>query len=84
MIVGSQYRIKSLESRDSPLISHGKFLGYTSIGTDEGLCIELDESYKDMSGRVRVIPTHMIVCIDIIKAKEKKKDNKKPSSNMFG
>ncbi|MCK5039262.1 MAG: hypothetical protein KAS16_09210 [Thermoplasmata archaeon] len=84
LTVGSQYRIKSLESRDAPLISHGKFLGYTSIGSDEGLCIELDESYKDMSGRVRVIPMHMIVCIDIITAKEKKEDKKKPSSNMFG
>ncbi len=84
LTVGSQYRIKSLESRDAPLISHGKFLGYTSIGNDEGLCIELDESYKDMSGRVRVIPMHMIVCIDIIKAKEKKDEKKKSSSTMFG
>ncbi len=84
LTVGSQYRVKSLESRDAPLITHGKFLGYTSIGNDEGLCIELDESHKEMKERIRVIPMHMIVCIDIIKAKEKKDEKKKSSSTMFG
>ena len=84
LTVGSQYRVKSLESRDAPLITHGKFLGYTSIGHDDGLCIELDDSHKDMTGRIRVIPMHMIVCIDIIKAKDKEEEVQKPSSSMFG
>ena len=83
LTVGSQYRVKSLESRDAPLITHGKFLGYTSIGNDEGLCIELDDSHKEMKERIRVIPMHMIVCIDIIKAVKKENEKKKPSSTMF-
>ncbi len=28
---GSKYRLKSLESRDSPLITHGEFVGYTAF-----------------------------------------------------
>ncbi len=84
LTVGSQYRVKSLESRESPLITHGKFLGYTSIGNDDGLCMELDDSHKDMKGRIRVIPMHMLVCIDIIKANEKKDEKKKPVGTMYG
>ena len=84
LTVGSQYRVKSLESRDAPLITHGKFLGYTSIGHDDGLCMELDDSHKDMKGRIRVIPMHMIICIDIIRAKDKEEEGERPTSAMFG
>ena len=81
---GSQYRVKSLESRDQPLITHGEFIGYTAIGHDEGLCMKLDKSHKEMANRIRVIPLHMIVAIDIIKSVEKKEKEKPVSETMFG
>lgn len=81
---GSQYRIKSLESRDAPLITHGKFVGYTAIAHDEGICIELDSSHKDMAGRIRVIPVHVIIAIDILKAAEKEDKDKPEAGTMFG
>ena len=81
---GSSYRIKSLESRDAPLITHGTFLGYTAIAHDEGLCIELDSSHKDMAGRIRVIPVHVIVAIDILKAAEKEEKPGPESGTMYG
>lgn len=86
LTVGSQYRVKSLESREHPLITHGKFLGYTPIGGDDGLCIELDDSHKDLAGRTRVIPSHMIIAIDIIKAADSGDEKKKETSNytMYG
>jgi hypothetical protein len=81
---GSTYRIKSLESRESPLITHGKFLGYTAIAHDEGVCVELDSSHKEFSGQVRVIPVHVIISIDIIKAAEKEEKSTPDSGTMFG
>ena len=81
---GSTYRIKSLESRESPLISHGKFLGYTAIAHDEGICIELDKSHKDFAGQIRVIPVHVIISIDIIKAAEKEEKDMPEAGTMFG
>ena len=85
LTVGSQYRVKSLESKDKPLITHGKFLGYTPIGADDGLCIEMDESHKELKGLTRVIPSHMIIAIDIIKAVESEEKKKEaPTSTMFG
>jgi len=84
LTTGSQYRVKSLESRDNPLITHGEFIGYTAVGHDEGLCMKLDKSHKDMEGRIRIIPLHMIVCIDIIKSVQKEEKSKPVSETMFG
>ena len=81
---GSTYRIKSLESKDSPLRTHGKFLGYTAIAHDEGLRIELDSSHKEFAGQVRVIPVHVIISIDVLKAAEKEEKDTPDSGTMFG
>jgi len=82
--VGSKYRIKSLEARYKPLVTSGIFLGYTAIGHDEGMCIELDALHEDKVGKVRVIPTHAIVSIDIIEAAGKEEKKLPDSGTMFG
>ena len=84
LTVGSRYSIKSLESRDKPLVSSGKFIGYTAIGHDEGMAMELNESHGNEAGRVRIIPTHTIISIDIIEAAEKEDKKRPDSGTMFG
>ncbi|MCK5309866.1 MAG: hypothetical protein KAJ33_01320 [Thermoplasmata archaeon] len=84
LTVGSRYSIKSLESRDKPLVSSGKFLGYTAIGHDEGMAMELNDTHGEEAGRVRIIPTHTIISIDIIEAAEKTDKKKPDSGTMFG
>ncbi len=80
---GSKYRIASVETREKPMITHGVFKGYTAVGSSEGICIEMDESHKELSGRIRIIPTHMVISIDVIElAKEEEKI--KPSEAMYG
>lgn len=76
LTVGSRYKIASMESRDKPLITRGIFRGYTLIGDIDSLCMELDGSHKGLKGKIRVIPSQMIISIDIISAaKEEKKEN---------
>lgn len=70
LTIGSRYIIRSLESKESPLLSQGTFKGYTAFGHGDALCIELDESHGDDNGRLRVIPAHMIVAVDVLKAVE--------------
>ena len=65
---GSKYAIRSLESRDKPLVSSGTFRGYTVIAGDDAVCIELDDTHEKLSGKLRIIPTHMIMAIDVVKA----------------
>ena len=82
--IGSKYRIKSLEARDKPLVTSGTFLGYTAIGHDEGMCIELDSTHEDKVGKIRVLPTHAIVSLDIIEAVDKEDKKLPDAGTMFG
>jgi len=77
---GSQYRVKSLESRDHPMETVGVFKGYAALAHDTAVVIELDKSHGDDAGRLRLIPSHMILSIDVLKA-EKEKEEKEGESN---
>ena len=68
---GSKYIITSLGSRDEPIKSTGVFLGYITIGNGGALCLKLDKSHKGLGGKMRVIPSHMILAIDIVKIARK-------------
>jgi len=77
---GSLYKIKSLESRDHPMETMGVFKGYAALAHDTAVVIELDKSHGDDKGRMRLIPSHMILSIDVLKA-EKEKEEKEAESN---
>lgn len=86
LTIGSKYKIRSLESREKPLVSQGTFKGYTALGHDDAICIELDESHKESKGRTRVIPSHMVIAIDVLSAAEGKELEEKEAeaSTYFG
>jgi hypothetical protein len=74
---GSKYQITSLGSKEAPIVSTGKFVGYAAMGNSDALCIELDKSHKKLAGKLRLIPSHMIMTLDIIsESKEKDKPEK--------
>lgn len=76
---GSRYRIKSIETREKPLITHGTFEGYTAVGRDEAIAIKLDDSHKEMKDQMRIIPIHMILAIDVLEVAEEGKEREEPS-----
>lgn len=68
---GSVYKITSLGSRDHLLETEGVFKGFISIGVDEtGLLMELSKSHGTMAGKIRIVPLHVILLIDVLDAKE--------------
>src|SRR2546428_13471511 len=75
---GSRYRITSMETRDKPLITHGVFRGYAAIGPDDGICMELDASHAEMAGKIRILPSHMIISIAVVGQAEGGKRKGKP------
>jgi hypothetical protein len=83
---GSTYKISSIGSRDSVLETEGVFKGFISIGVDEtGLLMELNKNHGDMEGKIRIVPLHVILLIDIVDAKEnQKKDDFKGISHYVG
>ncbi len=83
LVEGSQYMLRSLYSREKTLETRGEFKGYIFIGREQALKMELDDSHED-AGTIRVIPSHMIIHIDIISQASRKKEKTKKAGNYFG
>lgn len=82
LTVGSKYLIRSLSSEKEVMTTKGVFIGYTFIGKDEdGICIKMDSSHGTIKGRIRILPTSMILAIDIIE--EKKKEKKEEATHYY-
>lgn len=87
LIEGLRYKIISIGGRDSSLETEGIFKGYATIGIEEsGLVIELSTEHKDSGEKLRIVPLHAILAIDILDAKqhESKDEDKEPSSHYYG
>ena len=84
LIVGSKYHIFSLGSRDEPLETVGKFIGFSILGSSEALCVELDKSHKTLAGKTRMIPSHMVLALDVLtEAKEKSKSDDETTARSY-
>ncbi len=82
---GSEYKIYSLGCRDQFLETEGKFKGYISIGIDEtGLLMELNRKHSEMAGKIRIVPLHAILAIDILNAVESEKKDDGEISHYVG
>lgn len=83
---GSHYRIISIGGRDTSLETEGIFKGYANLFIDEGgLIMELGDTHGELQGKIRLIPLHAILSIDVLDAKEdKKKDDMKDTNHYYG
>ena len=73
---GSKYNIFSLGGKENILESEGYFEGYMNIGLDEiGLLLKLSEKHGDIENKIRIIPLHVILAIDIIDSKPNNDNN---------
>jgi hypothetical protein len=84
---GSRYKIISIGGRDCSLETEGIFKGYATIGIDEaGLLIEMGEPHGEHQGKLRVVPLHAILAVDILDAKEHETtdEDREPNSHYYG
>ena len=83
---GSKYKITSLGGRDQTFETEGVFKGFISIGVDEtGILMQLSKSHGVMAGKIRIIPLHVILLIDVVAVKENnKKEAYKGMSHYVG
>lgn len=85
LVPGSKYIIYSIGSEKEIMETSGTFIGYSYISKDEGgICIKLDSSHGSKEGMTRIIPTGMILAIDIVKEKRVRKKEEKEPSHYFG
>ncbi|HYS99835.1 MAG TPA: hypothetical protein VEO20_04140 [Thermoplasmata archaeon] len=81
---GSRYRIESMETRERTKVTKGIFRGYATIGTDDAILIELDESHQEMKGKLRLIPLHVILAVDIMEQVPGEAPKVAKSGTMYG
>lgn len=79
--IGSKYCITSMNNDDGPLVSVGEFRGYAAFANETALVLKLDGSNGQVEGRIRFLPYHAILAIDVLelapkKVKEQKDDNR--------
>jgi hypothetical protein len=87
LIEGSRYKIISIGGRDSSLETEGIFRGYATIGIEEaGLVIAQGTGPKDGEEKLRIVPLHAILAIDVLDVKHREGGNedKEPSSHYYG
>lgn len=81
---GSLYRIRSLESRDRPLETVGLFKGYAAIAHDTAVVMEVELSTGESKERfMRLIPAHMIISIDVLKAEKEEEQKEKDTNAVY-
>jgi len=80
---GSHYIIRSSSTCEATIKTQGYFDGYMQLGNHQAITMELDDSHEN-SGKIRIIPCHMIDSIDIIKQEEPEEEEKKETSPYFG
>ena len=83
---GSVYKITSLGGRDTMLETEGVFKGFINVGVDEtGILMELNHAHGEMAGKLRIVPLHVVLLIDLMDVKEnEKKDDFKGMSHYVG
>jgi hypothetical protein len=82
---GSKYKIFSLGGKENILESEGYFEGYINVGVDEiGIILKLSEKHGDMENKIRIIPLHVILAIDVLDAKPNHDESEKEMPHYVG
>ncbi len=84
LTTGSRIRVRSAGTRDEALISSGVFRGLVSIGGDNSIALELDDSVKEERGRVRLIPLNALLAIDVVEAVKPEEEKQKETAQSPG
>ncbi len=78
LVPESRYRIESLASRDNPMVTEGAFKGFLHVGNGVvAIALDMDDGLR------RVIPTHMILAIDILEVPEAPEEEEENDSKSF-
>lgn len=84
LIEESHYKITSIGARDTALETEGIFKGYANIGIEEaGLLMELGETHGQDKGKLRIIPLHAILAIDLYDHKDFAKEEEKKDTDHY-
>ena len=73
-----------METREKPKVTKGIFRGYATIGTDDAIVIELDDSHQEMKGKLRLIPLHVVLAVDVMEQVPGEAPKVEKHTTMYG
>ncbi|HZY69943.1 MAG TPA: hypothetical protein VFF67_03060 [Thermoplasmata archaeon] len=68
LTAGSKVKVRSAGTRDEALVSTGIFRGLVSVGGDNSLAVELDDTVREEKGKIRLIPLNALLALDVLEA----------------
>jgi hypothetical protein len=80
--IGSKYRIVS-SAEGTSLTSVGEFRGYAAFANETALVLRLDPTSDQEGGRIRFLPYHAIVAIDVLELAPVEKEERKDDSRVY-
>jgi len=83
LIEGSKYVVTSMGTKDRPIVTHGTYEGIVVVGGADAVVIKMGREHRDLKGRLRLIPTHVILSIDIISEPKKKVEKKTDVEDLY-
>lgn len=81
---GSRYRIESMETRERTKVTKGIFRSFATIGPDDAIVMELDDSHQEMKGKLRMIPLHVILAVDVLEQAPGEAPAPEKHTTMYG
>ena len=84
LTAGSKVRVRSAGSRDEALVSKGVFRGLVSVGGDNSLAVELDDSVREDKGLIRLIPLNALLALDVLEAVKPEEEKRAESQAAPG
>lgn len=83
LLPGSRCIIYVSTSHEEIAKTVGTFEGFVPVGEESSLCVVLDESHGELAGKTRLIPTNMIVAIDVLEEGEEEEIEETYEENHY-
>src|SRR2546427_680742 len=65
-------------------VTKGVFRGYATIGTDDAIVVELDDSHQELKGKLRLIPLHVVLAVDVLEQAPGESPKVEKHTTMYG
>jgi len=73
-----------METRERTKVTKGVFRGYATIGTDDAIVVELDDSHQELKGKLRLIPLHVVLAVDVLEQAPGESPKVEKGGTMYG
>lgn len=72
LTIGGRYLVLSAGG-DEPIVTLGAFRGFSALGEETALVIEMESEIPERRGRLRLIPVAQVLAAEVLELKDQEK-----------